>query len=100
VQRRVVEKHAVRVLAVVAERFAVIGGDDDEGVGSGGLDEAADCAIHGRDLAVVRRRGIPSLQRAWRIVGIMRIEEMNPEKKRRPVCGGCTGCGGWGGCGG
>ena len=52
----VVEKHSMRVLAVVAKCFAVICGNDDQGVGAGGLDQPAGSAIDGGDLTVVRRR--------------------------------------------
>jgi len=38
VEHGIVQKDTVRVLAVVAEGFAVIRGNDDDGVAAGGLD--------------------------------------------------------------
>ena len=76
----------MRLLAVVAERLAVIGGDGDEVSGVARLNEAADQPIDRGDLAVVRRRGEPRLQIRRRIVRIVRIEQVHPqERTARPA---------------
>ena len=76
----------MRVLAVVAKGFAVIRGNDDQGVGAGGLDQPAGSAIDGGDLAVVRRRAKARLQICRRIVRIVGVEEVGPQEPRS-ACG-------------
>src|SRR2546422_7933797 len=69
------------VLAVLAKRFAVIAGGDDEGLGGAIAERAqqsADLAVHGCNFLVValedRPRGVAAVRR-------MRLEEMDPEEK-------------------
>lgn len=55
-QRRFVREESVRFFAVIAERFAVIGGNGNERLRIDGIDERTSGAIDRRDLAVIRRR--------------------------------------------
>ena len=82
VQRRVVEEDAVRVLAVVAERLAVIGGDDDDGVGRRRLNETADRADRPprSRRRTATRRTAPS-DRPGGSYGSCAIEEVHPEER-------------------
>ncbi len=56
----------------------MIGGDDDERAGAGGLDEPADLPVDGGNLAVIRRRRVARLQGAGRIVWIVCVEQVHP----------------------
>ena len=76
----------MRVLAVVAKGFAVIRGNDDQGIGAGSLDQPAGGAIDGGDLAVVRRRAKARLQICRGIVRIVRVEKVGPQEPRS-ACG-------------
>jgi hypothetical protein len=77
-EARFVEKDAVRVLAVVAQRFAVIGRHGDDRLRTGGLYQASRGAIDGGDLPVVQRGREPRFQIRRRIVRIVRVVEMDP----------------------
>ena len=80
-QRCVVGEEPMRPLAVIAERLAVIGGDDNQrALENGGraqpIDEPAEHRIGIGDLAVVRLAALSVGRR--RHVGRMRIEQMHP----------------------
>ena len=72
----------MRILAVIAERFAVIRGDCDEGCRAGSRDQVTRCAIDSGNLAVVRRGRESFLQIGRRIVRIVGIVEMHPQEPR------------------
>ena len=81
VQRRFVKQKAVRQLAVLAERFAVIAGDDDDRVAAiDRREQARHLRVDVRDLAVVRLR-----IRRRRRVRRVRIVEMHPGEERARV---------------
>ena len=84
-QRRVVEQHAVRALAMVAQSFAVIAGNDDDGTShqparAERVEQARELRVGVCDLAVVRRRG-PRAELGRRIVRGVGIVEVDPQKK-------------------
>ena len=77
----------MRIFAVVAERFPVVRGDDDDRgiekrLAGQRAQQPRDKAIDRCDLAVVGRRREPFLQVGRRIVRVVRVEEMRPQKKR------------------
>ena len=82
----IVEKHAVRLFTVIAERLSVICRDDDDRVGTGRLNHASGRAIGRRDFPVVGRRGEPPLQIWRRIVRVVRVEQVNPGEERGAGC--------------
>ncbi len=102
--RGVVDEDRVGLLAVLAEALAVIGGDHDES--SPGepervdlVEQDAEPAVGRGDLGVVRRGGAQAVGDR-RFVGLVRVEEVDPEKEPpraslgRPVVqpgGGATG---------
>ena len=83
VQRFVVEKDSVGVLAVRAQRLTVVGHHRNQGfVVKTVLADLVQQFAHGRvgigDFAVIRLRSKPRLKRRWRIVRIVRIVKMHP----------------------
>jgi len=83
-KRRIVDEDTVFGLAVLAQALAVIRGDDHECPVGPRLERAHDLAegpVAGRDLALVRMPGILLGERGRRIVGRMRIVEVDPEKE-------------------
>ena len=78
-ERRVVQQDSVRRFAMLAERFAVIGGCDDERLlGPERVQQPADLIVRVRDLAVVRRRRESRSKRFGRLVRVMRVEDVHP----------------------
>ena len=74
-------------LAVLAERLAVVGDDDDERVieharGAERADQAADERVDAGDFAGVRRGGVTRAERLGRIVGSMGVVEVDPGEER------------------
>src|SRR5262249_7874669 len=59
--------------------------DNDHGVRPYGADQPAHLAIDGRNLAVVRRGGESAFQVDRRIVRVVRIVKMDPEKERGAI---------------
>ena len=88
--RRVVDEEAVLLLAVFAQRFAVVAHDDNHGVRQAAaagekVDEPADLRVGGGDLSVVRpleRRRKARAIGLGRHVRAVRIVEMHPREKR------------------
>ena len=75
-QRRLIQQQAVRQFAVLAERLAVIAGDDDDGVlRIDRAEQTAELNIEICDLAVVRLR-----IRIRRRVRRVRVVEMHPRE--------------------
>ena len=77
----------MRALAVLAERLAVVGDDDDGGAGEeAGLlemfEQASDGGVGVGDLAVVRRISVRGGKRRRRRVGRVRIEQVQPREER------------------
>src|SRR5271168_222323 len=84
--RLVVEKNAVRIFAMLSEGFAVVGHDGDDGVvvesaGAQLPEELPYCRIDVCDLAVVESVGVPGFIGLRRIVGMVGIVKMHPDKK-------------------
>jgi hypothetical protein len=82
VQRDVVHEEAVALLAVLAERLAVVGGDRDDGRTRArvpGGQEIAERVVGGRDLAAVR---VAAAMRRRRVVRSVRIEQVDPHEAR------------------
>ena len=80
-QGRVVREQPVRRLAMIAERFAVVGGRDDHGViecvgGAEPVEQLSEHRIGVGDLGIVRRA--PRAVCRGRVVRCVRIEQMNP----------------------
>ena len=74
------------VLAVIAEPFAVIGEKNDRAAIVEGLvlqerNEAADDRVRGGDIAVVRR-AVARVKRLGRVVGRVRLVDVEEEEKR------------------
>ncbi len=87
--RPVVDEDAVVELFLLAERLAVVAGDDDErplqdALRPQGLDDPPQLVVHERDLAVVEVAGEFLLIGRGRIVGHMGVEEMDPGKEPAP----------------
>ena len=85
-QRRLVDEIAVHVLAVLAERLAVIRGHHDQRVVEGVvLSQRADQPAHQRvgpgHCSVVRTSRVLLLEWRGRLVGRMRIIEVDPGKE-------------------
>ena len=85
--RRLVEEDAVRVLAVLAERLAVVARDHDEGAVvqlpfAETREEAPDRRVDARDLAVVRILREALLVRGRRVVRVVRVVEVHPDEHR------------------
>jgi hypothetical protein len=79
----------VRHLAVLAERFAVIGDHGDHGVGlvSGAaqpVEDASELGVRERDLAVVEPPRELCAVRLRRSVRCMRVVDMQPREERSP----------------
>ena len=76
----------MRVLAVVAQTFAMIAGNHDDRHGQHApfpdrLDEARDLCVGVRHFAVVGvATGFPA-EIVWRVVGRVRVVEMHPQKE-------------------
>ena len=90
-QRRVVGEQSVRHLAVLAQRFTMVGRDDRqrvvEGAGSPeAREEATERGVGERHLVVVRV-GHALL---GRVVRLVRIEQVGPSEPRRRRRGGAT----------
>ena len=90
-QRRLVEQHAVRPLAVLAEPLAMIPRDDDEraieiGVFTQRFEHHVELRVGVRDLAVVRRSR-PRRELRRRRVGRVRIVKVDPHEERIADCG-------------
>ncbi len=87
VQSFVVQKHAMRVLAMRAQRLAMIRHHRDQGfvikpVLAQRVQQVADTGVRVSDLAVVRLRREPFLiGRRW-IIRVVRVIQVNPEKDR------------------
>jgi hypothetical protein len=75
-------------LAVVAEPFTVVARDEDGGWRPGPaakrVHEAAELLVHGRHLAEVRAAGVRLAEPLGRLVGMVRVEVMDPEEQRPP----------------
>ncbi len=87
VQRRVVKKQAVSIFSVLAQAFAVIAGDDDDGVvvDAGFLQKCnpvGDRGIGVGNFAVVQMVFVFLRERRRRLVGIVRIEQVHPHEVR------------------
>jgi hypothetical protein len=85
--RRLIDQHAVRQLAVVAEAFSMIGEHDDIDVlvaagRAKRVEDAADLLVGEGDLAVVRTAGKTTAEGFRRIVRGVRIVEMQPREER------------------
>ena len=95
----VVDEEAVLLLAVFAERFAVVADDDNHGVRQAAaagekVDQPADLRVRGGDLPVVRafeRRRKARTIGLGRHVGTVRIVEVHPCEKRLVACAGQPG---------
>ncbi len=75
----------MRLLAVVAERLAVIGCDDNERRRRSRphiVEERREGGVRGGDFAGVRIQRVPRIERRRRLVGGVRVEDMDPEKPR------------------
>jgi hypothetical protein len=86
VDRLAVDQHAVLVLAVVVEPFAVVREEHDQGavVDAASLEElqkGSDDLVGPRDLAVVAQL-VPGEIRLGRLVGRMRLEEVEKGEER------------------
>jgi hypothetical protein len=86
VNRLVVEKNAVGIFAMLSEGFAMVSHDGDDGavVESAGAQLAEKlpyCRIHVRDLAVVQSMGVAGFIGLGRIIGMVGIVKMHPDKK-------------------
>ena len=82
----VVEKNTVRVLAVCSQRLAVVSHHRDQRfvvktVLADLIQQFADSGVGVGNFTVVRLRGEARLERRRRIVGIMRVVKMHPQKK-------------------
>jgi len=91
-ERRFVDEHGVRVLAVLAEALAVIADDrDDRRRETAGtiqpVEHRSDHFIVERDLAVVEASGKRLAERRRRIVGVMRVVQVKPREERRGRAG-------------
>ncbi len=85
VERGLISEQAVRLLAVIAERFAVVAGHDDER-------RAIRCPhiveqrryrrVGRRDFAVIRPAGIPRVERSRRAIRRVRVEQVHPHEPR------------------
>ncbi|MFO0981794.1 MAG: hypothetical protein U1E76_08645 [Planctomycetota bacterium] len=78
----------MRGLAVLAERLAMVGGDDDQRVVPSPQilelgQHAADLVIHVGDLAVIGARAAAEVS-SWRPIGRMRVEEVQPQQEWLP----------------
>ena len=85
-QRRLVDQHGVRQLAVLTERLAVIGEHGHDGVllvarGPEPGEETAELRVRKRDLAVVQPAGEFGAIRLGGIVGGVGIVEMHPREE-------------------
>src|SRR5260370_27539581 len=75
------------VLSMIAEGLSMVGGDGTDGVLIHPvlpqlLHKAADNRVRVGDLAIVRLRGIVSLERLRRVIRVVSIVEMQPDEKR------------------
>ena len=83
----VVQKHAMRVLAMCAQRLAMIRHHRDQGfvikpVLAQRVQQVADAGVRVSNLAIVRLRREPFLKgRRW-IIRVVRVIQVNPEKGR------------------
>ena len=86
--RAVVDEEAVEVLAVVAEPFPVVGCDHQKGPleqasGLERLAQSSDQAVRVGDLRVVGPLRIARRERLGRLVGVVRLEQVQPQEERR-----------------
>jgi hypothetical protein len=86
VQSFIIQKHSVRALAVGAQRFAVIGHHRDHGfvidaVLAQPFQQLAEAGVGVGDFSVVGLRRKTFLIGRRRVIGIMRVVQMNPEKE-------------------
>ena len=95
-QLLVVQGRAVVGAAVLAELFAVIGGDDDERrprERAQPVDEPGERAVDGAHLGVVALDRRRDRRQLVRLVGLVRIEVVQPEERARlAVRGGALAC--------
>ena len=85
-QRRFIGEDAVGELAVLAEAFAVIGGDDDErrpGQAGNAIEERRERVVGPRDLGRVGVAGIPGRKAVGGCIGGMGIEDVHPGEPLR-----------------
>ena len=90
--RRVVHEEAVRLLAVLAEALAVVGGDEHERAGEGARlleppQQPRELLVDERDLAVVRRIGEARGEARGRLVRRVRVVVVDPQEERAAVRG-------------
>ena len=83
-QRRLVREETVRQLAVVAQPFPVVAGDDHQrgpaGSVPGGIEQWAEREVGEGHLAGVRRVGVLPVVRGRRLVRGMRVEHVYPRE--------------------
>ncbi len=85
--RLVVQKHSVPLFPMLAKSFPMVGGDGDDRVLIQAvlpqyLDKTADNRVRVGNLAVVRLGGIVGFEGLRRVIRIVGIVEMQPDKKR------------------